>query len=329
MPLRSDRLDAIVSLSKRRGFVFPSSEIYGGLRAAWDYGPLGVELKENIKRQWWRAMVTEREDIVGLDSSVILAREVWEASRPRHRVRRPADRVHVAATSGTAPTTWGGLRGEARTPAGGRPGRDRVPELRHQRAVHRAEDVQRPAAAPPRRGRRRVRAGSTCGRRPRRASSSTTATCCRPRGARSRSASPRSASRSATRSPRATSSSAPRVRADGDGVLRPPGRGRGSGTSTGSTSAGTGTPAWASARRTCGCYEHPKEKLSHYSKRTVDIEYRFDFGGTECGELEGIANRTDFDLTTHSKASGAGPVLLRPGDGRAVHPVRHRAGGGR
>jgi glycyl-tRNA synthetase len=80
MALRSDRLDAIVNLSKRRGFVYPSSEIYGGLRASWDYGPLGVELKNNIKRQWWRSMVTEREDIVGLDSSVILAREVWEAS---------------------------------------------------------------------------------------------------------------------------------------------------------------------------------------------------------------------------------------------------------
>ncbi len=80
MALRSDRLDAIVNLSKRRGFVYPSSEIYGGLRASWDYGPLGVELKNNIKRQWWRSMVQEREDIVGLDSSVILAREVWEAS---------------------------------------------------------------------------------------------------------------------------------------------------------------------------------------------------------------------------------------------------------
>ncbi|HXL88165.1 MAG TPA: glycine--tRNA ligase, partial [Streptosporangiaceae bacterium] len=80
MALRSDRLDAVISLSKRRGFVYPSSEIYGGLRAAWDYGPLGVELKNNIKRQWWKSMVTERDDIVGLDSSVILAREVWEAS---------------------------------------------------------------------------------------------------------------------------------------------------------------------------------------------------------------------------------------------------------
>src|SRR5216684_1163209 len=80
MARRSDRMDTIVSLCKRRGIVFPSSEIYGGLRASWDYGPLGVEMKNNIKRQWWRTMVQEREDIVGLDSSVILAREVWEAS---------------------------------------------------------------------------------------------------------------------------------------------------------------------------------------------------------------------------------------------------------
>ena len=78
--MAADKIDTIVSLSKRRGFVYPCSEIYGGQRAAWDYGPLGVELKENIKRQWWRYMVTSREDVVGIDSSVILAPEVWEAS---------------------------------------------------------------------------------------------------------------------------------------------------------------------------------------------------------------------------------------------------------
>ena len=70
------RLDSVISLAKRRGFVFPAGEIYGGTRSAWDYGPLGVELKENIKRQWWRAIVNSREDIVGLDSSVILPRKV-------------------------------------------------------------------------------------------------------------------------------------------------------------------------------------------------------------------------------------------------------------
>ncbi|GAA3065034.1 hypothetical protein GCM10020000_55930 [Streptomyces olivoverticillatus] len=78
--MAADKIDTIVSLSKRRGFVYPCSEIYGGQRAAWDYGPLGVELKENIKRQWWRYMVTSREDVVGIDSSVILASEVWAAS---------------------------------------------------------------------------------------------------------------------------------------------------------------------------------------------------------------------------------------------------------
>ena len=79
-PSSEARLDAVVNLCKRRGFVYPCGEIYGGTRSAWDYGPLGVELKENVKRQWWRAMVTRREDVVGLDSSVILPRQVWEAS---------------------------------------------------------------------------------------------------------------------------------------------------------------------------------------------------------------------------------------------------------
>ena len=73
-------LDSIISLAKRRGFVFQAGEIYGGSRSAWDYGPLGVELKENIKRQWWQTMVRGRDDVVGLDSSVILPRQVWEAS---------------------------------------------------------------------------------------------------------------------------------------------------------------------------------------------------------------------------------------------------------
>ncbi len=73
-------VDNVVSLAKRRGFVYPCGEIYGGTRSAWDYGPLGVELKENIKRQWWRAMVQSREDVVGLDSCAILPRQTWEAS---------------------------------------------------------------------------------------------------------------------------------------------------------------------------------------------------------------------------------------------------------
>jgi glycyl-tRNA synthetase len=73
-------IDTIVSLAKRRGFVFPSSEVYGGLGSAWDYGPLGVELCNNVKQDWWRWIVYERDDIDGIDSSIILNRLVWQYS---------------------------------------------------------------------------------------------------------------------------------------------------------------------------------------------------------------------------------------------------------
>jgi glycyl-tRNA synthetase len=75
-----ESLETIVSLAKRRGFVFPSSEIYGGINAVWDYGPLGVELKNNVKRAWWRAMVQERDDIVGLDAGILMHPQVWVTS---------------------------------------------------------------------------------------------------------------------------------------------------------------------------------------------------------------------------------------------------------
>jgi glycyl-tRNA synthetase len=75
-----DRMQKIVSLCKRRGFVFQSSEIYGGLRSAYDYGPMGVELKRNLMEEWWKAMVHRREDIVGIDASIIMHPRVWQAS---------------------------------------------------------------------------------------------------------------------------------------------------------------------------------------------------------------------------------------------------------
>ena len=74
------KLEKVVALAKRRGFIYPGSEIYGGLAGFWDYGPLGVELKNNIKRQWWQKMVYEREDVVGLDAAIIMNPEVWKAS---------------------------------------------------------------------------------------------------------------------------------------------------------------------------------------------------------------------------------------------------------
>ncbi|MBI4541733.1 MAG: glycine--tRNA ligase [Gemmatimonadetes bacterium] len=76
----SDLMDKLVSLCKRRGYVFQSSEIYGGAGSVWDYGPLGVELKNNIKAAWWRALVHEREDIEGIDAAILMHPRVWEAS---------------------------------------------------------------------------------------------------------------------------------------------------------------------------------------------------------------------------------------------------------
>src|SRR3989344_426566 len=78
MPASS--LDAVVSLCKRRGFVFPGSEIYGGLANTWDYGPLGVELKNRVKKQWWKTFIRDRSDMVGLDASILMNPKVWEAS---------------------------------------------------------------------------------------------------------------------------------------------------------------------------------------------------------------------------------------------------------
>ncbi len=77
---KDDRMEKIVSLCKRRGFVFQGSEIYGGLRGTWDFGPLGVSLNNNIKREWWKMFVDGREDIYGLDAAIIMNAKVWEAS---------------------------------------------------------------------------------------------------------------------------------------------------------------------------------------------------------------------------------------------------------
>src|SRR3989454_1948633 len=80
MPSTDNVMDKLVSLAKRRGFVFQSSEIYGGLGSVWDYGPLGVELKRNIKERWWRSMGPPREDIQGLHAPILMHPKAWEAS---------------------------------------------------------------------------------------------------------------------------------------------------------------------------------------------------------------------------------------------------------
>ena len=73
-------LETLVALAKRRGFIYPGSEIYGGLAGTWDYGPLGVALKNNIKNLWWQRFVTSREDMYGLDAAILMNQKVWQAS---------------------------------------------------------------------------------------------------------------------------------------------------------------------------------------------------------------------------------------------------------
>ena len=256
--MAADRIDAVVSLAKRRGFVYPSGEIYGGTRSAWDYGPLGVELKDNIKRQWWNAMIRSRDDIVGLDSSVILPRQVWVASGHVAAFVDPAGRVHVLPPSLPGRPPGGGVRGEARA-GPRRTGWPTSPARTAAPAAPGPSPRSSTACSRPTSGRSRTNpACTTCARRPRRASSSTTTTSPR-RPARSRrSASARSASRSATRSPRATSSSAPASSSRwrwSSSSSRAPTR---SGTSTGSTPAPTGTSTWASTATTCASTSIPR-----------------------------------------------------------------------
>ena len=336
MAARSDRMDTIVSLSKRRGFVYPSSEIYGGLRASWDYGPLGVELKNNIKHQWWRSMVQERDDIVGLDSSVILAREVWEASG------------HI--TEFVDPLT------------------ECMSCHKRFRADHLIEAHEAKHGHPPEHG----LAGLTCPNCGNKGTfteprmfSGLLRTSLGPVEGLKEVACPNCGTRGAFTEPRMFNGLlrthlGPVEDESGLAYLRPE---TAQGifinfrnvlqTSRKKIPFGIGqigksfrneiTPGnfifrtrefeqmemeffvkpgtdeewhqvWIDTRlawytdlgirpENLRKYEHPKEKLSHYSKRTVDIEYRFDFTGTEWGELEGIANRTDYDLRTHQEAS--------------------------
>ncbi|MDR1430896.1 MAG: glycine--tRNA ligase [Propionibacteriaceae bacterium] len=296
------RLENVISLTKRRGFVYPCGEIYGGTRAAWDYGPFGIELKENIKRQWWKAVVQGRDDVVGIDSSIILPRQVWVASGhvgvfsdplteclSCHK-RMRADELEDAfeRKHGRMPA---GLE-EVNCPHCGNLGQFTTPRdfnmmLKTYLGVIEDES-----------GLHYLR--------------------------------PETAQGIFINFKNVENTSRMRI---------PFGIGQ-----TGKSFRNEITPGnfifrtrefeqmemeffvkpgtdeewhqhWIDARTNWYVdlgissdnlrhFEHPKEKLSHYSKRTVDIEYRFGFTGNEWGELEGIANRTDFDLGTHSEHSG-------------------------
>jgi len=278
--MAQDRLETIVSLAKRRGFVYPSSEIYGGLRASWDYGPLGVELKNNIKRQWWKSMVQGRDDVVGLDSCVILAREVWQASGHVETFSDPLTECTSCHKRYRADHL------------------EEAYENKHKKKAASLEDINCP----------------NC-------------------GTKGKFTAPKQFSGllKTYLGPVEDESGLAYLRPEtAQGIFinfdnvastsrkKPPfGIGQ-----IGKSFRNEITPGNFIFRTRefeqmemeffvvpinpdrLRIFEHPKEKLSHYSKRTADIEYKFEFAGTEWGELEGIANRTDFDLKSHSRASG-------------------------
>ena len=298
-----DRVAAVVNLSKRRGFVYPCSEIYGGTRSAWDYGPLGVELKENIRRQWWRHMVQSREDVVGLDSAVILAPQVWKASGHLETFTDPLteclschkrfreDQLIEAYENKHGQAPEGGLAG-INCPNCGNQGQFTEPRNFSGMLSTNLGPVQDDASV------HYLRPETAQGIFVNYANVAGTARKKPPFGIGQVGKSFRNEITPGNFIFRTREFEQMEM----EFFVKP------------------GTDEewhqyWIDNRwnwyldlglsaDNLRLYEHAKEKLSHYSKRTVDIEYRFNFGGQEFAELEGVANRTDFDLKSHSEASG-------------------------
>ncbi|MFC0113232.1 glycine--tRNA ligase [Kibdelosporangium aridum] len=300
----ADRIDTIVSLCKRRGFVYPSGEIYGGTRSAWDYGPLGVELKENIKRQWWKAVVQGREDVVGIDSSVILPREVWVASGHEKVFTDPlveclschkrfrADQLAEEYEQRSGKPTDEGDLSDVPCPNCGTRGQYTEPRafnMMLKTFLGPVESAEGMAYLRPETAQgifvNYLNVQTTSRRKP-------------PFGIGQMGKSFRNEITPGNFIFRTREFEQMEM----EFFVEP----------------GTDEEwhqTWIDERMrwyvdlginadNLRLFEHPQEKLSHYSKRTVDIEYRFGLASGEWGELEGIANRTDFDLTTHSNHSG-------------------------
>jgi glycyl-tRNA synthetase len=296
-------LDKVVSLCKRRGFVYPSGEIYGGTRSAWDYGPLGVELKENIKREWWRSTVRQRDDVVGLDSAVILPTKTWEASGHLDTFTDPLTECQVCHRRFRADHL-----------------EEEYEERRGRAAEHGLADIACPhcgtrgAWTEPRQfnGLLKTYLGVV--------EDDTGLHYLRPETAQGIFLDFVSVMNSARKKvPFGIAQTGKSFRNEitpGNFIFRTrefeqmemeffvePGTDQ----EWHQTWIDLRTEWYVGLgidRGNLRHFEHPEEKRSHYSSRTVDIEYRFGFTGSAWGELEGIANRTDYDLTQHSKFSG-------------------------
>jgi glycyl-tRNA synthetase len=327
----ADRIETVVSLCKRRGFVYPSGEIYGGTRSAWDYGPLGAELKDNIKRQWWRYMVTGRDDVVGLDSSVILPRQVWEASghvnafvdplvecMSCHR-RFRADQLAEEYVERTGKAATDEDLSDVPCPNCGNRGQYTEPKqfnglLRTHLGVVESDE-----------GLYYLRPETAQGIFVNFLNVQTTSRKKPPFGIGQIGKSFRNEITPGNFIFRTREFEQMEM----EFFVEP------------------GTDEkwhqyWIDERTrwytdlgisedNLRHFEHPEEKLSHYSKRTVDLEYRFKFSGQEWGELEGVANRTDFDLTTHSNHSGVDLSYFDQASGTRYRPfvIEPAAGVGR
>src|SRR5256886_9625359 len=294
MPNQPDVMEKLVSLCKRRGFIFQSSEIYGGTGSVWDYGPLGVELKKNLKDRWWFSMVRARDDIEGIDAAILMHPKVWEASGHvagftdplidcrNCKKRFRADDPKIKGTPGQP---------DAQCPACGMKGTLSEPRLFNLMFKTFMGPVEDSAA--------------TVYLRPETA-----------QGIFVNFLNVQQATRQKVPFGIAQIGKAFRNEiTPGNFIFRT----REFEQMEMQSFVDPGTDEewhqrWIDERfgwyvdlginkENLRLYEHPKEKLSHYSKRTVDIEYRFGFTGSEWGELEGIANRTDYDLTTHQNAS--------------------------
>ena len=296
-------IDTVVNLCKRRGLVYQAGEIYGGSRSAWDYGPLGVELKENIKRQWWRHMVQSRPDVVGVDTSVIQPRQVWVSSghvevftdplvESRHTGKRyRADHLIEAYEEKHGHEPENGLA-DINDPETGQPGDWTEPKAFSgllKTFLGPVDDEQ---------GLHYLRPETAQGIFINFKNVMTSSRMKPPFGIANIGKSFRNEI------------------TPGNFIFRTrefeqmemeffvkPGEDE------------EWHQYWIDDRykwytdlgikeENLRLYEHPKEKLSHYSKRTVDVEYAFGFKGSKWGELEGVANRTDYDLSVHDKGSG-------------------------
>jgi len=278
-----DLMSTIVSLCKRRGFIFQSSEIYGGLNSCWDYGPLGVELKRNVKEAWWRSMVTNRRDIVGLDASILMHPKVWEASGHLAGFTDPLVDCKKCKSRFRADH----LENLDKCPScGGEFTEVRKFNLMFKTFMGPLEDQ-----------------SATVFMRPETAQGIFVNFLNVQQAARLKPPFGIAQIGKSFRNEITPGNFTYRTREFEQMEMEffvPP------------EEDATWYEYWKNARRdwyiSCGIKqenlrlrEHEKDELAHYAKGCADVEYKFPFGWSE---LEGIANRTDFDLKRHSEASG-------------------------